>query len=59
MDGVKVKLATPSREAIVAKPSGTPPKHSTRLRQGFGAVAFRFLPTASCRASARRPVKPP
>jgi SAM-dependent methyltransferase len=52
-----VKLSAASCGASVTEQSGTAPERDTRLRQGFGAVTSRFLPAASCGASARRRVK--
>jgi hypothetical protein len=54
---VEVKLPAASCGASVTKQSGTAPERDTRLRQGFGAVTSRSIPTASCGASARRRVK--
>ena len=51
-----VKLPAASCGASVTKQSGTPPERDTHLRQGYGTVTSRFLPTASCEASARRRV---
>jgi hypothetical protein len=53
-----VKLPAASSGASVTEQSGTAPECDTRLRQGFGAVTSRFLPTASCGVSARRRVNP-
>jgi ribokinase len=55
---IEVKLPAASCGASVTEQSGTAPERDTRLRQGFGAVASRFLPTASYGASARRRVNP-
>jgi len=41
-----VKLPAASCGASVTEQSGTAPECDTRLRQGFGAVTSRFLPTA-------------
>jgi hypothetical protein len=54
---IEVKLSAASCGASVTEQSGTAPERDTRLRQGFGAVTSRFLPKASCGASARRRVK--